>query len=119
MKSPASRIPALVKAQHQELLGDWMKAQLASAALRPDLLKESELREQSRAFLSALQAAAQRAPLDEDNADGWAAVKDILTELSRSRAQAGFSSAETATFVLSLKLQRVISAPISHLAAAA
>ena len=53
------------------------------------------------AVLAALQAAASRG--DDINAEGWSEVREILADLSRSRALAGFSPSETATFVLSLK----------------
>ena len=98
-----SRIPALLKNHEKDLLGDWVKEQLASPTQRPDLLKESELREQSRAFLSAFQSAAQKNSLDDIDGDGWSDVKEMLNEISGSRARAGFSPAETATFVFSLK----------------
>jgi len=101
MKPQASRIPALLKTHEKDLLADWVTAQLAAGTLRGDLLKETELREQSRNFLAALQAAAPRG--DDINAEGWSEVREILADLSRSRALAGFSPSETATFVLSLK----------------
>ena len=101
MKQQASRIPALLKTHEKDLLADWLKAQLAAGTLRGDLLKESELREQSRSFLGALQAAAPRG--DDINAEGWSEVRDFLDGLSRSRALAGFSPVETATFIFSLK----------------
>jgi rsbT co-antagonist protein RsbR len=97
----ASRIPALLKNHEKDLLADWIKAQLAAVTLRGDLLKESELREQSRTFLAALQAATARG--DDINAEGWSEVREFLGNLSRSRALAGFSPVETATFVFSLK----------------
>src|SRR5690606_12896353 len=84
------------KANEKELLAEWIKAQLGSATLRPDLLKESDLREQSRSFLSVLQKS-----LRPGASDGEA--KDFLADVSRSRAQAGFSPSETALFVFSLK----------------
>jgi rsbT co-antagonist protein RsbR len=98
----ASRIAGIIKSNEKEILSDWMKEQLAAVTLRGDLLKETDLREQSRAFLSALQGAAQKGV---DNIDGpaWADVKQMLNELSRTRALAGFSPTETATFVFSLK----------------
>ena len=101
MKPQASRIPALLKTHEKDLLADWLKAQLAAGTLRGDLLKESELREQSRSFLAALQAAAPRG--DDINGEGWSEVRDFLDGLSRSRALAGFSPVETATFIFSLK----------------
>jgi rsbT co-antagonist protein RsbR len=99
----ASRIPAVLKNNEKEILGEWIQNQLGASTLRKDLLKEADLREQSRTFLSALQNATQRGSLDEMSGDGWSTVRDFLTDLSRSRAQAGFSPTETATFVLSLK----------------
>jgi len=102
MKS-ASRIAGVIKHHEKELLADWLKAQLGATTLRSDLLKEAELREQSRSFLSGVQVAAQNGGLDDLDGPAWAEVKNQLGELSRSRAQAGFSPVETATFVFSLK----------------
>ena len=99
----ASRIAAVIKSHEKELLGDWMKAQLAASTARGDLLKESELREQSRAFLAGMLAASQNGGIEDTEGPAWADVKQQLGELSRSRAIAGFSPSETATFVFSLK----------------
>jgi rsbT co-antagonist protein RsbR len=98
-----SRIPAILKTHEKELLSDWMREQLAATSMRGDLVSESDLREQSRTFLSAMQSATQRGSLEDVSGDEWAPVKEHLNELSRSRALAGFSPAETATFVFSLK----------------
>jgi len=98
----SNRLAGVIKSHEKDILADWIKEQLASTTLRGDLLKESELREQSRAFLAAVQAAVQKG--SEDIAGpAWADVKQLLAELSRARALAGFSPSETATFVLSLK----------------
>jgi rsbT co-antagonist protein RsbR len=91
----------LGKAQ-KELLAEWVQNQLSSDTLRSDLLKESELREQSRELLSLLQDAV-RTGVASINESSWEPVKDFLASISRSRALQGFSPAETATFVLSLK----------------
>jgi rsbT co-antagonist protein RsbR len=101
MKQQASRIPALLKTHEKDLLADWIKEQLAAITLRGDLLKETELREQSRAFLAAMQAASQKS--DDVANDAWLDTKQMLGDLSRSRALAGFTPTETATFVFSLK----------------
>ena len=96
------RIAAVLKSQEKEILADWMKEQLAGSSHRGDLLKESDLRDQSRTFLAALQGASQS---DTENVDGavWADVKRLLEEMSGARARAGFSPTETAMFVFSLK----------------
>ena len=81
----------------------WIEEQLAAVTLRADLLTESDLRRESEEFL-ALFADASRAGAGPDIADErWAPVLAWLADLSRSRAAAGFSPAETATFVFSLK----------------
>jgi rsbT co-antagonist protein RsbR len=66
-------------------------------------MKESELREQCREFLSLLQEAARTGNLENVSAAAWAPVQEFLAAISRSRAIQGFSPAETATFVFSLK----------------
>jgi rsbT co-antagonist protein RsbR len=102
MTDHSSQLPKLLHKHDKTLLADWLREQLASASLRPDLMKEGELREQSRQLLTALQAALPRAPDDIRSAE-WAEVRDLLSAISRSRAQQGFSPAETAMFVFSLK----------------
>ena len=98
-----SRIASVVKTHEKDLLAEWVKEQLAAATLRGDLLKEADLREQSKSFLNALQAAVQKGGADDIEGAAWADVRQLLAELSRSRALAGFSPSETATFVFSLK----------------
>jgi rsbT co-antagonist protein RsbR len=85
-----------------ELLTEWLQAQLAADTTRSDLMKESELREQSQEFLSLLQEAAQTG-VDRVDTAAWAPVWEFLGSISRSRALQGFSAAETATFIFSLK----------------
>jgi rsbT co-antagonist protein RsbR len=99
----ASRIAGIIKNHEKEILGEWIKEQLAAVTLRGDLLKESDLREQSRAFLQALQQASQKGGTENLDGAAYADVKHMLGDLSRSRALAGFSPSETATFVFSLK----------------
>jgi rsbT co-antagonist protein RsbR len=99
----SGHIGGILKKHEKEILADWMKEQLGATTMRGDLLKESELREQSRSFLGALQAAAQKDGGGNIDGAAYADVKHMLDELSRSRALAGFSPSETATFVFSLK----------------
>ena len=103
MKTTASnQIPKILQKHEKELLSEWVKAQLAATSLRADLMKENELRTQSQQFLAALQAASQQGTNDVTAAE-WADVRDLLKEISKSRAQQGFTPSETATFIFSLK----------------
>ena len=87
----------------QELLTEWVQSQLESASLRSDLMREAELREQSREFIELLRQVLPTATTDRIRGEEWAPVRDFLTSLSRSRAIQGFSPSETAMFVFSLK----------------
>jgi rsbT co-antagonist protein RsbR len=99
----ASRIAGLIKNNEKEILADWLKEQLGAATHRGDLIKEADLREQSRGFLNAVQQATQKGGVENLEGPAWGDVKHLLADLSKSRALAGFSPAETATFVFSLK----------------
>jgi rsbT co-antagonist protein RsbR len=90
-------------ANEQEVLAEWVQLQLGATTLRTDLMKETELREQSREFLSLLKPALVTGLAFSPTSTDWAAVRDYLASVSRSRAHQGFSPSETATFVLSLK----------------
>jgi rsbT co-antagonist protein RsbR len=104
MPSAVGQTLRKVLAQSQkELLGEWLQAQLAASTLRSDLMKENELREQSRELLVLLHTATQNGSLEQIDGADWTAVREFLARVSRSRAQQGFSSSETATFVFSLK----------------
>jgi rsbT co-antagonist protein RsbR len=92
----------LLGKSQKELLAEWLQTQLAADSSRLDLIKESELREQSREFLSLLQEAARNDANSIDSVS-WTPVKEFLAAISRSRALQGFSPGETAIFVLSLK----------------
>jgi len=87
----------------QELLTLWVDAQLAATTLRSDLMKEAELREQSREFISLTRQALGRGDNVDIYSADWEKVRDFLAEVSRTRAFQGFTPTETAVFVLSLK----------------
>jgi rsbT co-antagonist protein RsbR len=77
---------------------------MAAPGVRTDLISESELRVESDRFLAALGQAVGEDSADPDITDSrWAEVRELLTDLSRSRAGRGFTPTETATFVFSLK----------------
>ena len=103
MPATGQTLRKIVTQSQKELLAEWVQAQLGAATLRSDLMKEAELREQSRELLALLQAAVGSGDIAQIEGSDWASVRDFLAKVSRSRAQQGFSPSETATFVLSLK----------------
>lgn len=98
-----SRLPDILKHHESELLKDWLKRQLSDTTVRNDLMKESELREQSAQFLRLLGEATQSGNLTDLAGAQWTPLRGLLSEISASRARQGFSPAETASFVFSFK----------------
>ena len=94
---------AVLKESSGELLTEWLKEQLAATTLRTDLMKENELREQSRELLGLLQSAVQKGDLESIEGAEWTALREFLARVSRSRVSQGFSVSANATFVFSLK----------------
>ena len=103
--SPAAttRLPEILKRREADLLDRWVKEQLGAVTLRRDVLSEAQLREESREFLALLTQAAGNSSMTNLDAPGWESVRDLLGDVSRSRASQGFTPSETATFVFSLK----------------
>src|SRR5262249_14601821 len=65
-------------------------------------LNENELKVECRDFLAAFSTALTKGGSDVDSA-AYERVKEILGDLSRSRAIQGFTPTETASFIFSLK----------------
>jgi rsbT co-antagonist protein RsbR len=103
--SPAAntRLPEILKRREADLLDRWTKEQLGAVTMRRNLLPEAQVREQSREFLNLLAQAAGQGSLTALDGPAWENVRDLLTQLSRSRAALGFTPTETAAFVFSLK----------------
>jgi rsbT co-antagonist protein RsbR len=97
----ASALPHVLKTYESEILSDWIKHQRALGG-RIGTLSEADLQSQSAEFLSLLQQASVGNTSDV-NTTTYAKVRGFLTDLSRSRGQAGYTPTETAGFVLSLK----------------
>ena len=95
-------IPRVLKTQESDLLAEWMREQMSAFSRSTAKIKEADLRQQATEFLNLLQVATQGGTTDINNAD-FSRVRDMLHDLSRTRSISGFSPAETATFVFSLK----------------
>ena len=94
-------LAALVAQKQAALLARWRDV------LRTDgggggRIKDAELQKQCRDFLAAL-ATGLGAGATSATEDGFKEARELLGEVSRSRAIQGFSPSETATFVFSLK----------------
>jgi rsbT co-antagonist protein RsbR len=102
MPKQGSAIAEVILQDQDGLLNEWTERQAASLGARREHASAAQLREQSRRFLSALAAAAARGELDARNS-AYDPLRELLNEISSERARQGYTPAETATFVFSLK----------------
>jgi rsbT co-antagonist protein RsbR len=84
------------------LLNDWLNLHL-SVALRRGLTTEAEMADQFRNFLNVFIDTLGSADTFDASRAEWEPVRAFLAEMSAHRARQGFTPAETATFVFSLK----------------
>jgi rsbT co-antagonist protein RsbR len=95
-----SRLPDLVSRHERQILENWMRYQLAGTGRR-DAIREEDLRTQSRQFLELLTHALRQNT--DPHSTAWSPVREMLADLSQTRARQGFTPSEMALFVFSLK----------------
>jgi rsbT co-antagonist protein RsbR len=100
---PTSRLDQMISQNDDALLNEWLREQVALGGRGTTLVSDAERRSQSREFLAALQTVAADGGIASVTGPAGAQVREILGAISRARAAQGFSFAETATFVFSLK----------------
>lgn len=93
----------LLRVHESILLTEWIQEQKSSTALRPDLLNEKELQQQSAEFLSLLLQTIKKDGSLDINTSEYSVIRQFLANLSSLRANQGFTASETCTFIFSLK----------------
>lgn len=96
-----SVLGSLIDRNRDQILREWT-AEMTESARRGDLMKEGELRSQCARFLDLLAQGTAGAGTNVQSG-AYDPMREMLGEISQSRAQQGFSAKETATFVLSIK----------------
>src|SRR5688500_3051045 len=99
-KAPALVVDTLTS-QPDALQTEWLSELKKQGTGADHRISESELGQQGRELIQLLGAAVGTGTDIQE--ESWRAAREFLERLSRSRAQQGFSSNETATFVFSLK----------------
>ena len=94
-----TRLGGILRRYESDILAVWLRAQGGAGGRQ----SEQQRSQQSRRFLELFSTALQRGAGPDTQDAAWSEVRDLLTEISRERAQAGFTPTETATFVFSLK----------------
>jgi rsbT co-antagonist protein RsbR len=101
LNQKAGNLGSILSQHRDEILTEWLR-EMSGTTRRPDLMKEAEVKSQCARFLDLLiQAAASGG--SNSGSSSYDPMRSMLEEISRSRAQQGFTPTETATFVLSIK----------------
>jgi rsbT co-antagonist protein RsbR len=96
-------LSGLIIKHEATLLTAWVRNRLDAGSLRSGQIKEGELTDQSQRFLREFLRALKDGQVDDTTGPAWSAARDLLGEISRSRALQGFTPTQTATFVFSMK----------------
>ena len=102
MAANTGTVAELVGSNEQTILPEWIELQKKAGSLQTGRITEGELLSQSREFLHLLRDGLAKGGNDASN-PAYGPAKQLLGDVSRSRALQGFSPSETATFVFSLK----------------
>jgi rsbT co-antagonist protein RsbR len=97
-----SKLPEMINKHHEEIRADWLK-QMSAAVRRADLISNEEIEAQSRELMNGIASGVKSGNITNLDGPAWGSVRNTLSAISGSRAKQGFSTGETATFVLSLK----------------
>lgn len=98
----ANRISQLIQDHEAEIGAEWVE-QLNALTVRSNVVAKDQLRKHCQQFLTAFAQATRGGELENMEHRSWDEVRDILSEISSSRARNGSTPSETATFVFSLK----------------
>ena len=97
-----SVISDVLRTHEATILPEWIR-EMSATTRRSDLMSEGDLRAEAADLLRQITTAAQAGSSDRVDGAEWRPVRELLANISASRAQQGFSPSETASFVFSLK----------------
>jgi rsbT co-antagonist protein RsbR len=96
-----SELADIIARNEEQIRTEWIR-DMAKSLQRGDLISKTELDEQSKALLLAV-VKGVKSNSNDLSGPGWSSARELLQQISASRARQGFSPVEVATFVLSLK----------------
>ena len=97
-----NELAEIISKNEEQIRAEWLR-EMGNSIQRADLISKTELEEQCQALLSAVAAGVRSSGANDISAPGWNTARDLLQDISASRARQGFAPADVASFVLSLK----------------
>jgi len=107
----ATRISQIIQDHQADIGAEWM-AQLEALTVRSSGVAKDQLRKHCQQFLAAFATATRGGELQNIEHRSWDEARELLSEISTSRARSGSTPSETATFVFSLK--QAVFAHLNH-----
>ncbi|MDY0977357.1 STAS domain-containing protein [Massilia sp. CFBP9012] len=101
-KDYADRISQTILDNEAAIGTEWL-SHLEALLVRSNSAAREQLRSHCRQFLKSFAAATRSGELENIDHRSWDEVRDLLAEISSTRAKSGSTPGETATFVFSLK----------------
>jgi rsbT co-antagonist protein RsbR len=99
-KLPSSRLPGIMSEAAKDIVADWL-ANLKSAS--DTRMSAAELETQCQNIVATLVQACREGNVSDIDTAAFAPLRDVLSDVSQTRALLGYSPTEAATFLLSLK----------------
>src|SRR5690606_13422245 len=93
----------VISKHEADILDEWTALQQRTRGSGHGMIGADQRRRESADFLRQVRDALHNGSGTDIAAPAWEGTRDLLGDLSRSRARQGFTPSETATFVLSLK----------------
>lgn len=90
----------VIQKDEKAILSNWL-SEMATVTRRTDLMGDAELKQQATELLRLFTEASQTS--SDVQSDAFVPVRAFLKDIAKSRMEGGFTPAETAMFVLSLK----------------
>jgi rsbT co-antagonist protein RsbR len=100
--SSENAVVELLRKKDGEIATKWLELQ-SSGGKKISGAEQQEFARRSRELLAALKGASSGGSVADITGPGWDRVKEILADLSASRAKSGYTPSETASAVFALK----------------
>ncbi|MCA1591827.1 MAG: STAS domain-containing protein [Acidobacteria bacterium] len=102
-KPEERRISTLLATRRDEILSLWIKERLEAGEFRDELISKDALRQQSRQVVEMLAQTIRDAGEADFGDPAFDDMRAFLNEISHMRAVKGYTPAENATYILSLR----------------
>jgi rsbT co-antagonist protein RsbR len=102
METRMTDLAEIISRNEDQIRTEWIR-DMSKSVQRTDLISKTEVDEQCKSLLSAIETGLKSSASADVMTPGWSAAREFLEGISASRARQGFSPTEVATFVLSLK----------------